>query len=56
MPRNGCLLGSIHVAVRRTTIAANGMRFDALTAGPRDGELVLLLHGFPQTATCWATH
>jgi pimeloyl-ACP methyl ester carboxylesterase len=41
------------VAVRHTTIAANGMRFDALTAGPKDGELVLLLHGFPQTATCW---
>jgi pimeloyl-ACP methyl ester carboxylesterase len=41
------------VAVRHTTIAANGMRFDALTAGPNDGELVLLLHGFPQTATCW---
>ena len=29
------------------------MRFDALVSGPRDGELVLLLHGFPQTATCW---
>jgi pimeloyl-ACP methyl ester carboxylesterase len=41
------------VTVRRTTIAANGMRFDALTAGPSDGELVLLLHGFPQTASCW---
>src|ERR1700733_2346000 len=41
------------VAVRRTTIAARGMRFDALTAGPPDGELVLLLHGFPQTGSCW---
>lgn len=29
------------------------MRFDALTAGPADGELVILLHGFPQTGTCW---
>src|ERR1700683_5231485 len=29
------------------------MRFDALAAGPADGELVLLLHGFPQTASCW---
>jgi pimeloyl-ACP methyl ester carboxylesterase len=29
------------------------MRFDALTAGPARGELVLLLHGFPQTGTCW---
>lgn len=29
------------------------MRFDALTAGRADGDLVLLLHGFPQTGTCW---
>jgi pimeloyl-ACP methyl ester carboxylesterase len=29
------------------------MRFDALIAGPADGELVLLLHGFPQTGSCW---
>jgi pimeloyl-ACP methyl ester carboxylesterase len=29
------------------------MRFDALTAGPTTGELVMLLHGFPQTGTCW---
>jgi len=41
------------VAVRHTTISANGMRFDALSAGPAGGELVLLLHGFPQTASCW---
>lgn len=47
------LLRWIAVAVRRTTIAARGMRFDALAAGPASGELVLLLHGFPQTGTCW---
>jgi pimeloyl-ACP methyl ester carboxylesterase len=29
------------------------MRFDVLTAGPEDGEVVLLLHGFPQSATMW---
>lgn len=29
------------------------MHFDALTAGPATGELVLLLHGFPQNASCW---
>jgi len=29
------------------------MRFDALAAGPADGLLVLLLHGFPQMGTCW---
>lgn len=27
--------------------------FDALAAGPDDGELVLLLHGFPQRARVW---
>ena len=49
----GLLLRSMEVAVRRTTIAARGMRFDALTDGPADGELVILLHGFPQTGSCW---
>ena len=38
----------------RTVIRANGLDFDALTAGPEDGELVLLLHGFPQPASCWS--
>ncbi|MHB8538137.1 MAG: alpha/beta fold hydrolase [Candidatus Dormibacteria bacterium] len=41
------------MAVRPTIITARGLRFDALAAGPADGELVLLLHGFPQTGTCW---
>jgi pimeloyl-ACP methyl ester carboxylesterase len=41
------------VSVRSTQITARGLTFDALTAGPRRGELVLLLHGFPQTASCW---
>ena len=36
-----------------TSIAANGWRFDALCRGPADGALVLLLHGFPQTAHSW---
>jgi pimeloyl-ACP methyl ester carboxylesterase len=27
--------------------------FEALTAGPTDGELVLLLHGFPETSYTW---
>ena len=34
-------------------IAANGWRFDALVAGSADADLVLLLHGFPQTAHSW---
>lgn len=34
---------------------ANGdeLRFDVRVAGPRDGPLVLLLHGFPQTSWSW---
>jgi pimeloyl-ACP methyl ester carboxylesterase len=34
-------------------IAANGLQFHALAAGPRDGPLVLLLHGFPETSHGW---
>jgi pimeloyl-ACP methyl ester carboxylesterase len=34
--------------------APSGMTFTARTAGPDDGRLVLLLHGFPQTSRCWA--
>lgn len=30
-----------------------GLVFDALAAGPDDGELVLFLHGFPQSAGMW---
>lgn len=32
---------------------AEGLVFDALVAGPDDGDLVLLLHGFPQSAGMW---
>jgi pimeloyl-ACP methyl ester carboxylesterase len=35
-------------------IAANGLTFRARVAGPEDGRVVLLLHGFPQTSRCWA--
>jgi pimeloyl-ACP methyl ester carboxylesterase len=34
-------------------LRVRGLVFDALTAGPPAGELVVLLHGFPQTAACW---
>ena len=37
-------------------IPANGMRFHALAAGPVDGPLLLLLHGFPETSHCWNRH
>jgi len=35
-------------------IDANGLTFRARVAGPEDGRVVLLLHGFPQTSRCWA--
>ena len=31
----------------------NGLVLDAVATGPADGELVLLLHGFPQSSRCW---
>jgi pimeloyl-ACP methyl ester carboxylesterase len=37
-----------------TTIKARGFEFEALTDGPEDGELVLLLHGLPRN--CWEWH
>jgi len=37
----------------RIVIDANGYRFDAIAAGPVDGDVVLCLHGFPQFADAW---
>lgn len=34
-------------------LEANGIRFRALAAGPLEGPLVLLLHGFPELAISW---
>ena len=36
------------------TITANGLRFHALVAGPEDGPLLILLHGFPETSHGWS--
>jgi pimeloyl-ACP methyl ester carboxylesterase len=36
-----------------TTVARDGLAFDVTTAGPPEGEPVVLLHGFPQSARCW---
>ncbi|ROO89421.1 pimeloyl-ACP methyl ester carboxylesterase [Actinocorallia herbida] len=36
-----------------TTIKANGIEFACRTAGPADGPLALLLHGFPDTPRSW---
>jgi pimeloyl-ACP methyl ester carboxylesterase len=41
--------------MERFRIATRGMTFDAIAEGPADGPLVLLLHGFPESAAEW-TH
>jgi pimeloyl-ACP methyl ester carboxylesterase len=40
--------------MRNIELAVDGMVFTGIAAGPDDGDLVLLLHGFPQTCTAWA--
>ncbi|GIU83844.1 MAG: epoxide hydrolase [Acidimicrobiales bacterium] len=42
---------SMTAQIRETRVGANGMEFACLEAG--DGPLVLLLHGFPDTAHTW---
>jgi pimeloyl-ACP methyl ester carboxylesterase len=37
----------------RLALHAGSFTFDALAAGPADGELVLLLHGFPESCFEW---
>lgn len=42
-------------SVETLSITTGPLRFNALAAGPPDGELVLLLHGFPQTSACFSS-
>jgi pimeloyl-ACP methyl ester carboxylesterase len=39
--------------MRETSLEANGLRFALLEDGPREGPLVLCLHGFPDSAWTW---
>lgn len=38
---------------RLTEYSRGPLTFDVIDAGPEDGTPVVLLHGFPQRATCW---
>jgi pimeloyl-ACP methyl ester carboxylesterase len=38
---------------RVTTYERAGLVFDVTDSGPLEGPVVMLLHGFPQRATCW---
>ena len=40
-------------AITMTKISARGFVFDARVAGPPDGDVVILLHGFPETSLEW---
>jgi pimeloyl-ACP methyl ester carboxylesterase len=42
-----------HRPLETLDIAANGLRFHALAAGPADGPLLVLLHGFPEASHGW---
>ena len=39
--------------IEAVEITVGDLRFDARAAGPAGGELVMLLHGFPQTSYAW---
>ena len=39
--------------MEQISIAVGTLNFDALVAGPSDGDLVLCLHGFPESAHEW---
>src|SRR6185369_2967378 len=45
--------GAAGTETTAATVARDGLVFDVTTAGPPDGEPVVLLHGFPQSARCW---
>jgi pimeloyl-ACP methyl ester carboxylesterase len=44
----------MNCGLRAITLTINGLSFDTLCSGPEDGDLVLLLHGFPQFADAWS--
>ncbi|MFW6772686.1 alpha/beta fold hydrolase [Nocardioides sp. CPCC 205120] len=41
------------IAERVTTFTNDGLTFDVVDSGPLDGDVVVLLHGFPQRSSCW---
>jgi len=45
-------LARLGVETESLFVSVNGVRLHAVVAGPKDGPLVLLLHGFPE---CWFT-
>jgi pimeloyl-ACP methyl ester carboxylesterase len=52
-PRDPCARWGNLARIETLELHASGLTFDALADGPRDGRVVLLLHGFPQTSRSW---
>ena len=46
-------MGHEAAGIGTATVERDGLVFDVTTAGPVDGDPVVLLHGFPQSARCW---
>ena len=44
---------ALAIEIVTTQIGVGDLLFDVRTAGPEDGEVVILLHGFPQTSYEW---
>jgi pimeloyl-ACP methyl ester carboxylesterase len=42
-----------HPSTRERRVATNGVQLQVVEAGPADGPLVLLCHGFPETSYSW---
>lgn len=48
------MAGPAERGIEPVRLPAGGLVFDALASGPAGGDLVVLLHGFPQSAEEWA--
>ena len=46
-------LPGLDAIIERVQVKVGKLVFDGLAAGPKNGELVILLHGFPQTSYSW---
>lgn len=47
-------LSQLGVAAESRYISVNGLQLHTVIAGPRDGKLVVLLHGFPENWYSWS--
>lgn len=53
MPPNPIWTRSSPMTTENLRLVSNGLEFQAVSAGPMDGPLVILLHGFPEFSYGW---